>query len=248
MISSWLSIKVPEIVGNDFSISIGWPILDIPVKLEGITWGIKMRVQSLIIFDGISLRKLRVADARNMLTITWIWKVSIQGKENIVSVLWWDARDAALDVWGIWFIKPAYNMLRFWAKKLGIGSNADETSQFIANLSQNNNQQGKSHFSIAKWNKYKLQWDESDFAVSSEETQWKCILRINTILELKNVEGKRVVSRTNIPLFWLSRDHARSSSIRVLTNVFSYYDKHEEKFDSHLDLGSIRYRTIVSEE
>lgn len=246
MISSWLSIKIPEITGSDFSFPISWPILDIPIKIEAVSWDVKLRVESLLVFDGISLRKLQIADARNMLTITWIWKVSIQGKEDIISVLWSEARDAALDVWGIWFMKPVYNMLRFWAKKLGIGSNADEISQFIATLSQKREKVGKSHFSIAKWSKYIPQWDESSFWISGGEVQWSCILRVNTLLELKDVEARRIVSRTNIPLFWLSRDHARPVSIRALTNVFSHHDGQEEKFDSHLELGPIQYRTLIS--
>lgn len=248
MIQSWASIKIPEISIDSLSLSLWWPILDIPVKIQDVIQGAKITVESLIIFDGISLRKLHIRDARNMLTMTWVWKLSVQWKENTVSSVSGDARDIALDVGWVWFIKPAYKILRFWARKLGFLWNSDDESSFHAILSHRKEKLWTSDFSIKKWHKYKLQWDESDFSLESQECLWKCVLRVTTILQFKEIQGERLVSRTNIPLFWLNRDHARPVSIRVITQVIPN-DIHEERiFDTTLILWPIKYRTIVSGE
>ncbi len=244
MIVSSASIKIPELIVDGLSVPLSGPILDIPVKIENIVGNVKVLIETLLVFDGISLRRLDIRDTRNMLTITGLGKVSMQGKTNTLSSVGWDARDIALDVWWAWFLKPAMRILKFWAKKLGFLWNADEQSQFYWELFHQWKKLWTSDFSIKKWHKYKQQGDEIHFLPSLEGCVWKCVLRINILLELSEMEWKRVVSRTNVPIFWLSRDHARDVMITTITRVSLDTSTIIGDFTTYLNLWPIKYKKL----
>ena len=246
-ISTWLRVKVPQLAVNDIWISLGWPILDYPIKIHDVMREVKIWIDTLLVIKGISLRKLRPEETRSTLTMKWAWKVSLAWKEDLVWSVWWNARDVALEVTGTWVLKPLFNLARYWASKIGVANYSDSHSKFRAELQQDRKWIWKMAFKFDKWNKYRPRWDEEMFWLW-EDIRDECVVRIKTLLELSDINCNQLVYRLNIPLFWLSRDNARWVSISSVSRVLINDEKNPKIYNNRLDLWPIRYTTIASSD
>jgi len=242
-----------------------WPILDTVIKLNtewqylGLdNWGmsyetalVKILIEQIIISDGLSLWKLDLSKVRNSFTLKWAGKISVKDKKTDLPDLASDFTDLWLEVAGLPMVKSLVSIWKRIASKTRFTKNMTHSSPFSAALKQWGDDLWKLTHVIHKWKKYIEQWDENKFQKFDVlKSIWKPVLRSSSELDIWNIWDKQLATRLNIPLFELSRDHARDTVIRVFT-ILSLVDESQRKQivftdDAKLNLWPYVYKTVLS--
>lgn len=267
IVGSWMSLKRLYYDYESEKIYQWNPFLDVVIKLivntsQGvlewdlwelthITGWVKLAIEHLVCYDGISLRKLMLSNLRHALTQKWTGKVSIKNSKTDIPSFAKDFTDAGLKATWFSFIDPLlkswkralWNLWHFW--------NMSQTEPFSARLLSPD---GLDLWSLAavyhKWNKYTEQWDEWKFDSSLVSSLfWKPVIRSTSEIHIPhNENNEQFAIRLNAPVFWLNRDHARDTIISAVSTIHLISPDCNIRLAtcaSQMNLGRWKYETLI---
>jgi len=241
IVESRSSVKVWWYDVDGLFLANTWPILDTVIKIntKGGLWiiedgilsrerdRIKFEVMQLIVSDGLSLGQLDLDKVRNSFTLKWAGKISVKTRKTDLPDFASDFTDLWLEAIGLPVIKTIISIVKRIASKTPFTWNMTHSSPFGARLKQWDNDVWNLTHVIHKWRKYIAQWDEKKFQdFDIVDYVWKPVLRSSSELSISDIWDQQLAARLNIPLFWLSRDHARDTSFKVFT-IVSLIDEYE---------------------
>jgi len=247
--AAWLRLKMPYLRIDDQDISIGGPILDHVIKLDipELSAWVKLWVESLISFDGISLRKLDLWGVRNFVTFRWTGKVSLKARSSTAQKVSAEAIDLILKTTGSSFLQPLYRLARLTRSK--VMKNAPVDSR-VFKWDMNIKDKWPVWNIWVKISKFhSLQHVPPEFQ-DVQDIQGFPAVHISTEVNLAGENVGTMHLRNNIPLFGLSRDHAKDVIITTHTSVSRILGNSIEMplFDwsSQLHVGKFIYHTVQS--
>lgn len=244
---SGLRIKVLCLQLDGQDVPIGGPVLDCVTKINIVSGWVVMRIESLIGFDGMSLRKLDLGVVRNMATLRWGGKLSMKTSGWMSEKVSREAIDLVLKTTGLSFMHPLFRIAQVARRRVDKRL-PDDSRIFIWTMHQRNiGPIWTIRTSIAKFHtlrKNSLGWH---WGIDNIE---KPALRILSQIALRPEVTGRLHMRYNIPLFGLNRDHAADVIITAHTSVSHILENRKEAliFDwtSTVRAGRLIYHTIQS--
>lgn len=252
------SIKVPEVQIWDGFLPIGGAILDIVTKLSTqgndrtltpYTDKFSLEVEHIVSFDGLSLRKMDLWTLRNAFTLKSAGKLSVKNKQTDMPDLAKDFSEVGLEVLGLPIVQPLYKIWKRLLGKTNLLWNMSYTSPFGANLQIGDNPIWELSTITHKWNKYILQGDEEKFDTDIHRLDGKPVLRNTSHLQIGDTQWKQLAARINIPIFGLSRDHARDVIISIESVIKEASNTHKKILVgtgiSSINLWPVKYRTVL---
>lgn len=256
------SLKVPRVEIEGEFVPVWWTVLDIVTKLTTqdipdiqdwvLQWerdSIVLDIEHIICVDGLSLRKMDLEDLRNTFTLRGSGKLSVKTQTSDIPSLAADFTDLGLKATWLSFLQPAYKIWKRFIWKSQVFWNMSHTSPFWANLHIGWQRVGKFSSITHKWNKYSLQWDEGKFQSKNEIFDGRPVLRSTSELRIADTQWSQLAARLNVPVFGLSRDHARDVVITtesVVQAVNRFWNKVMVALGhSELNLWKISYHTLM---
>ena len=204
--------------------------LDVPIVVEllKINETITIIIDTEIYFDGLSLWKLDIKGIRNPIKKE-NYKASSKSDGNIQQNYWKDVMDFSLSIFWFSFVS---NFLSFLSTYL------------------NNKIDWKNSYSWKLFVKEKQIWNTKFSAIKNNGSKWNLpSIMTKTKIVLAKKTDWILTCRLNIPISWLSRDHARWIKITTKNKVIVLVDDYEvlnsELLDS-ITTWSITYKTLSS--
>lgn len=218
-------IKLPILSPNKgVKIPLWSPFLDVVNKIDilDVQEKVRFKIMTLIISDGLSFRKLDLSEIRNYLTQRNSWKVSIKSKANTAMNLWTNVIDISTSVAWVPFLKPAYKFAEIIIKNLR-KNYPNQKMVFDANLSHAWKQIWNIKTHTQKWNsvKDKPKWFDEE---GIDWIIWKPVLLLDSDIWLNQDFSSKLHFRYNIPIWDLSRDHAKNIRFVVISKVMVILD------------------------
>lgn len=218
-------IKIPVLNPHNWVKFPFWsPFIDVVNKINilEIQEKVRFKILTLIISDGLSFRKLDLNEIRNYLTQRNSWKVSMKSKANTVVNLWSKVIDISTSIAWVPFLKPAYKFAEIIIKNIQTNY-PNEKVVFNANLSQAWKRIWSIKTNTQKWNSIKdyPKWFDKD---DIDLITWRPVLLLDSDISLNLDFLSKLHFRYNIPIWDLSRDHAKNIRFIVITKVIAILD------------------------
>jgi hypothetical protein len=245
IIATSSSIKVRQKT-SEGGLIWGQPLLDIwqKLKIESIVPWTVLKVQGIIIFDGVSSRSLDLTTVRDTVTYKGIWKVSLRKEDTHNDKVISEVRDAVLKGTGVSFLQPLKKIFDMTRTRMTAWPSAE--SAFKAELLVDWGSIGQFESRVKNYPKVKptgVVWKKFPKYVG------KPVLGYETSLLLDSSFSWQLNLHKNIPIWGLNRDHAQAIQFITHMRISLVSQDWEEVIDEStgsLDLPPIEYTTLFA--
>jgi len=182
----------------------------------------RILIETIIVYDGLSMRRMNSTDVRNKLRLKWQWKVSVKNrKDDTNGEISKELIELWLQVSGAGIAWPIYRAGKVLFKKWKWNEDKSDPNAFEATLVIKSTwEQIWSLKSVSeKWDSYVLQWDEGKFEIDNKYVDHMPVLRNISEINIKSLKGRELDVRINTPISWLNSDTAKGVRIIVETVI-----------------------------
>ena len=181
----------------------------------------RILIETIVVYDGLSMRRMGSEDVRNKFRMEKQWKTSVKNRRTDIN---WEIAKQLIGIWmevsGTALAWPIYSVGKALVNKWNWDIEWSDSHCFEANLvvKSSGEEVGWLKSVSEKWNWYVLQWDEDwEFDLDSSYIKGKPVLRNISQIDINNLEWRELWCRINMPISWLNSDTAKW--VKIITET-----------------------------
>jgi len=178
----------------------------------------RLLIENLVVYKGLSMRRMWSGAMRNKLKVKWKWKVSVKNRED--DTHWEIARELtelSLEVSNTAIFWPVF---RIWSAlyKRFIQEEKPDIESFVADLVLKRESmnlwtlKSTSH----RWNSFPADHDTA-FEIDNDAISWNPTIYNISEIDIQSLDGGCLHTRINVPISWLNSDSA--AWIEIITET-----------------------------
>jgi len=217
------AVKSQWVVFWDMSVSRE-AILDIVAKIQIGDSLIKeqkkyrLLVENLVVYRGLSMRRMGESPMRNKFKVQWKWKVSVKNRED--DTRWEIARELAelsLEVSSTAILWPVYRIWNALYRRI-FQAEKPESQTFSADLVLK--EEGWTLWTLKstshRWNSFPSNHDTA-FEIDHDTIVWNPVIYNISEINISSLNWSHLHTRMNVPISWLNSDTA--SWLEIITET-----------------------------